>query len=321
MKITINKLFKLLCDNDNYLILTHRHPDCDTLGSAMALSNLLRSLGKTVYAVCPDKITEKQKRLMDGYGFEDTGAPYEHIITVDVASVKLLGKYEDLANDIFIKIDHHLNREDFGRYSYVEDDYASCAEIILDICEYFEKAGKYTLTKDAASYIYCGISSDTGGFIYSNTKPETHIRAARLLSCGVPASYIDEELHIIKTPDRIKAEGYALSNMQYDLNGKIASVSISMKTRNELSVTEEDIADIVDIPRSVDGVDTAFSVKEEVDGSFRVSLRSGITDVAAIASAFGGGGHMRAAGCTLYAGSIDEAREAIVKECKKHIKS
>ena len=94
-----------------------------------------------------------------------------------------------------------------------------------------------------------------------------------------------------------------------------------MKTRNELKISEEDIADIVDIPRAVDGVDTAFSVKEEPDGSYRVSLRSGITDVSAVASAFGGGGHMRAAGCTISAKNIDEAYEAVVNECKKHIES
>lgn len=321
MKITIEELCKLLCDNDDYIILTHRHPDCDTLGSALALTRLLQSLGKKVRAVCSDKVTEKQKRLMDGYTFENNGEPYKHIITTDVATPKLLGSYETLKDEIFIKIDHHLNREDFGEYSYVKDDYASCAEIILDICEYFENQGKYTLTKDAAAYIYCGMSSDTGGFIYSNTKSETHMKAARLLSCGIPASHIDEELHITKTRSRIKAEGYALSQMRYELDGKIAAVCVSMKTRADLNITEEDIADIVDIPRSVDGVDTAFSVKEEPDGSYRVSLRSGVTDVSAVASAFGGGGHMRAAGCTLFADNIDAAYEAVVNECKKHIES
>ncbi|MBQ7700150.1 MAG: bifunctional oligoribonuclease/PAP phosphatase NrnA [Clostridia bacterium] len=321
MKITVEKLCKLLCENDGYLILTHRHPDCDTLGSALALTRLLQSFDKKVRAVCSDKITEKQKRLMDGYTFEDTAQPYDHVITVDVATPKLLGSYESLKNDIFLKIDHHLNREDFGEYSYVKDDYASCAEIILDICEYFEKQGKFTLTKDVASYIYCGMSSDTGGFIYSNTKPETHLKAARLLGCGINACRIDEELHITKTPDCIRAEGYALSHIKYELGCKIASVCFDMKTRNELKISEEDIADIVDIPRAVDGVDTAFSIKEEPDGSYRVSLRSGITDVSAVASAFGGGGHMRAAGCTISAKNIDEAYEAVVNECKKHIES
>ena len=319
--MTISKLCELLYGNDNYLILSHNHPDCDTLGSALALTRLLQSLGKAAYAVCPDTVTEKQKRLMGGYGFEDTGAQYEHIITVDVAASSMLGKYEEQADGVFLKIDHHKVRDGFGKYSYVKDDSASCAEIILDVCECFEKKGLYKLTPDVASYIYCGMSSDTGGFIYSNTTADTHIKAARLIKFGIPAALINEELHIIRSPGRIRAEGYALSSIKYDLDGKIASVCFDMKTRKRLQLTEEDIADIVDIPRSIEGIEIAFSVKEEPDGSFRVSLRSKQTDCSAIAAVFGGGGHIRASGCTLRTGSAEEARGAVIKECIKHIKS
>lgn len=321
MRMTISKLCGLLYGNDRYLILTHNHPDCDTLGSALALTRLLQSLGKTAFAVCPDEVTEKQKRLMGGYGFEDTGDPYDHIITTDVAAVSMLGKYEQFKDDIFIKIDHHKVRDDFGKYSYVKENCASCSEIVFDICEYFEKSGKYRLSSDTASYIYCGMSSDTGGFIYSNTTPQTHIKAARLIKCGVPSSQLDEEIHIIKSPGRIRAEGYALSNIKYDLNGKIASVCFDTETRKRLCLTEEDISDIVDIPRSIEGVETAFSIKEEPDGSYRVSFRSKQTDCSAIAASFGGGGHIRASGCTIHTDSMEKACKDIIAECIKHIKS
>ena len=321
MKISISKLCGLLYDNDRYLILTHNHPDCDTLGSALALTRLLQSLGKTAYAVCPDAITEKQKRLMGGYGFEYNGEPYHHIITTDVAAASMLGKYESLKDRILLKIDHHRVRENFGKYQYVKDASASCAEIIFDICVYFERKGLYCMSADVASYIYCGISSDTGGFRYSNTTSETHKKAARLFQCGIPAAQIDEELHILRSPGRIRAEGYALSNIRYDLHGKIASVCFDMKTRKRLDLMEEDIADIVDVPRSAEGVETAFSVKEEPDGSFRVSLRSRQTDCSAVAAAFGGGGHIRASGCTLHADSIEKARDGIIKECVKQTES
>lgn len=319
MNTTIKKICELLSDNDNYLILTHRHPDCDTLGSAAALMSLLHALGKSARAVCPDTVPEKYRCLMGGYTYEDSGEGYDKIISVDVAAGSMLGEYEYLKDDVFIKIDHHAVRDDFGEYSYVKADSASCAEIILDICEYFEKKGGYALTKEAASYIYCGVSSDTGGFIYSNTTPETHIKAARLLSLGIPASKLDEKLHITKSPGRIRAEGYALSGIKYDCGGKLASVCISMKIRAELDIAEEDISDIVDIPRSIEGVNIAFSVKEYPDGTYRVSLRSGESDVSAVAAVFGGGGHVRAAGCTLRAGGIEEAREAVAAECRKQI--
>lgn len=320
MNVTIERLCGLLRENDRYLILTHKHPDCDTLGSALALVRLLQSLGKTAYAVCSDKITDTQRSLMGGYGFEDKKEPYDRVITTDVASPSLLGKYECLKDDIFIKIDHHTPREDFGEYSYVKSDSASCAEIIFDICRHFESSGEYVLEKDAASYLYCGISSDTGGFIYSNTTPQTHIKAAQLIECGVPFSALDEKMHIIKSQSKIKAEGYALSHIKYDCGGKIAFLCIDLKAREELCISEEDISNVVDIPRSVDGVETAFSVKEEKDGVYRVSLRSRETDVSAIAAVFGGGGHIRAAGCTVYAESIEEARDAVIAECIKHKK-
>ena len=321
MKTSISKLCELLYENDRYMILTHNHPDCDTLGSALALTCLLQSLGKTAFAVCPDEVTGKQKSLMGGYGFEYSGEPYDHIITTDVAATSMLGKYEQFKDDIFIKIDHHKVRDDFGKYQLVKENCASCAEIVFDICRYFEKKGKYTLSPDVASYIYCGISSDTGGFRYSNTTAETHKKAARLLGCGIPSAQIDEELHIVRSPGRIRAEGYALSNIRYDTGGKIASVCFDMKTRERLQLTEEDIADIVDIPRSIEGAEIAFSVKEEPDGAFRVSLRSKNTDCSAIAAVFGGGGHIRASGCTLHADGIETVRGSIISECKKHIGS
>lgn len=321
MKTSISKLCELLYENDRYMILTHNHPDCDTLGSALALTRILQALGKTAYAVCPDTVTEKQKRLMGGYAFAYGVKRYDHIITTDVAASSMLGKYGDLKNRIFIKIDHHKVREDFGEYSYVKENYASCAEIIFDICAHFERKSLYTLTPDVASYLYCGISSDTGGFIYSNTTPKTHKIAARLLGCGIPAAQIDEELHIIRSPGRIRAEGHALSDIRYDMDGRIASVCFDIKTKERLDLTEEDISDIVDVPRSAEGAEIAFSVKEEPDGSYRVSLRSKQTDCAAIAASFGGGGHIRASGCTLYADSIEKARDSVIAECKKHIKS
>lgn len=317
--MTITELCDLLQGHDNYLILTHKRPDEDTLGSASALACALNQIGKTARAVCPDKITEKQRSLMGGYSFEDDGSPYDYIITTDAASTSLLGKYEDIGKNAYIMIDHHVPREVFGRYSYVDTHSAACAEIIYKICREFEVRGLMKIDRDIAAYLYAGISSDTGGFIYSNVTPETHRIAAELISTGIKFYDIDELLHITKSNSKIKAEAYAASVMQTYCNGKLAVTYIDSKTVEENGFSNEDLSDIVNVVRAVEGVDVAVSVKEECEGVFKCSLRSRGEDVSKIAAVFCGGGHIRAAGCTVKAGNVKDACEIIISECIKTI--
>ncbi|MBO4423632.1 MAG: bifunctional oligoribonuclease/PAP phosphatase NrnA [Clostridia bacterium] len=314
MKTTVKKLCEALEARDGYLILTHKKPDLDTLGSALALVRLLQALGKNARAVCPEEPTEKQIRMLDGYTFSDGGEPYSTVVTVDVASPSLLGRYEELSGRVYIKTDHHRERERFGEISLVDTGAAACAEIIFDVCRYFEKKGKFRLDKSTASYLYCGISSDTGGFIYPNTTAKTHKKAAYLLGLGIPSAVLDEQMHIIKTEKKLRAEGYTAQNLIFFHGKKTAAVCLDKALMKELGITDEDAADIVDVPRSVEGVEAALSVKEDVPGSYRVSLRSRSVDVSAVAAVFGGGGHPGASGCTVKASSAREACGLVAEE-------
>ncbi len=317
--ITPGAAGKLLLEHDGVLILTHMNPDPDTLGSALALVRTLQSMGKTARAVCSDPVPENRAPLFDGYKFEDDGSPYSYVVTVDVADASLLGKYEYFAGKIDLMIDHHVLRCPLSENVCADTSAAACAEIVYDICRYICGECGADITKEAASYLYAALSADTGGFIYSNTTPRTHMIAAELLNYGINSTEINEILHIIKPEARVRAEAFVASNMQRSLGGKVCSVVLTLADKESLGCSDELLGEIVNIPRSVEGVDIAVSLRETEPGVYKASLRSRISDVSAIAAVFGGGGHKRAAGCTVTADSPEKARSMLIAECGKAV--
>ena len=318
--ITPNEAGRILLEHDNFLILTHMNPDPDTLGSALALVRTLQSVGKTARAVCSDPVPENRAPLFDGYTFEDDGSPYSFVVTVDVADTPLLGKYEELSGKIDLMIDHHVLRCPLAENVCVVSTAGACAEVVYDICRLICFENGVDLSKEAASYLYAALSGDTGGFIYSNTTPKTHMVAAVLLNYGINAAEINEILHIIKPELRIRAEAFVTSTMKRNLQGKIATVVLTLADKEALGCSDELLGEIVNIPRSVEGVDIAVALRETEPGVYKASLRSRISDVSAIAAVFGGGGHKKAAGCTVVADDPEKARNMLLAECRKAVK-
>ena len=166
----------------------------------------------------------------------------------------------------------------------------------------------------ALTCIYAAISSDTGGFKFSNTTPRTHMIAAKLIELGVDTAEINRKLFDCKSVAQIKAEGEAARRLKLFDGGRIAVTSMPYSAKAELEVEDDDLATIIEIPRSVSTAEVAISVRQpEEKGFFRVSMRSvGEIDVAAVCATFGGGGHKRAAGCSVEANDIDGAIEKVV---------
>ena len=318
--LTPNDAGRLLLEHDGFLVLTHKNPDPDTLGSALALVTTLCAAGKSARAVCSDPVPESKLSLFGGYTFKDDGSPYSYVVTVDVADTVLLGDFENLSGSVDLMIDHHVLRCALAENVCVDPSAAACAEIVYDICRAICAESGTGLTKEAASYLYAGISADTGGFIYSNTTSRTHMIAAALLGLGINSAEINEILHIIKPEARIRAEAFVASKMIRSMNGRIASVAITLSDMKLLGCSDEMLSEIVNIPRSVEGVDIAVSLREVKPGEYKVSLRSRSSDVSEVAAVFGGGGHMKAAGCTVTADDPEKARAAVVAECRKRIK-
>ena len=158
------------------------------------------------------------------------------------------------------------------------------------------------------------ISSDTGCFCYSNTSPKTHMRAAELIGTGIDFADINHRLFCSKNIGQIKAEGFVGANIKTAEGGKIGYASITHEDMKSLSLTAEDFETAIDIVRSLAGCEIAVTAKEAESGKYKISLRSTGANVAKVAKIFGGGGHVRAAGCTVPAQSADEALEKIIKE-------
>lgn len=315
-ELSKTELCERLLSLENPIIMMHRRPDGDAIGSASALSVLLKMLGKDAPIISCDKIPERLKFIVD-YTDTTVKASLDGYtpITIDVASPDQLGSFKERANDIRLMIDHHIIGERFAD-SYIIPEASSAAEVLYDAVVEFEKAGKISLTRELAYPLYAAISSDTGSFRYSNTSKRTHEIAAALVATGIDTADINHRLFMSKSKNTILAEGFASVNMKTDLDGKIAYTALTRSDMQRLGLCDEDTESIIDVVRSLSGVEVAFVVKELSDGSFRASLRSTGLDVASICHTFGGGGHTRAAGCTPKTKTIDETVTILLERIK-----
>ena len=292
------------------LVVMHVNPDGDTVGSGIALVRVLRALGKDAPYACAHELPKRLEFILDGERRVTEELDSYNAIAIDVASPKQLGALEGAIKPCLM-IDHHEVGTPFAD-NFIIGGASSAAEVLTLIVDELVAMGKISMTPDIASAIYTGISSDTGGFIFSNTTARTMRCAAGLIESGIDAADINHALFHSKSHDQIRAEGYAASNIRTAMDGKIGYLLIPWKMREELSVGFGAFDTAIDVVRSLMGVKVAFVVKENEEGAFRASLRSVGADVASVAKSFGGGGHIRAAGCTVAADGIEDAANKLL---------
>ena len=316
------RLCEALKENKKTLIICHARPDGDAIGSAFALKAILGKLGIESYCVCEDEVPKRLRFLsapiQSGSLADSIPEDFypERVITVDTASPSQLGKLAPYFSDkVDIMIDHHRSGFAFAD-NYIDSNAAATGEIIYKIADALLMANGIPLPRDAARCLYAAISSDTGCFKYSNVTPTTHMVAASLVKSGIDAAEINRLLFDAKSPERLKAEKVALQRLKLFDGGRISCVALSYEDAEAEGVDLEELDALIDVARCVDGVMVAFAVKQKEAGeTFRISMRSECkVDVAAICERFGGGGHVKAAGCAVTAGSADEAAEIILRE-------
>ena len=318
-QMELSELCERLCENKKTLIVYHVRSDADAVGSAFALRELFRVMGIPAICACSDEVPERLRFLCDGVQGSvlvdgDMGMDHDRVISVDSASPSQLGElYERLHKYVDIMIDHHANGTVYAD-NYIDAYASATGEIIYEITKRLVDMGKIpAIPPRAINCIYAAICSDTGCFRYANTTPRTLRVAAELLEAGAEQSEINRILFESKTYKQVKAEGEAAKRLNIYNGGKIASVTFPYSSKFSLSLSDENLETIIDIPRSIGGVQVAYSVRQPEDKPyFRVSMRSrGEVDVAKICARFGGGGHVRAAGCSLEAPNVMEA-DAII---------
>lgn len=314
----MKQIISLIKKSKNVAVFGHQSPDGDCLGSISAISFLIKNFGINVDAFIDDDIPPRLTFLKyDNINTKDFELKnYDLLITVDVASERLLGRYKDdfLNFENTIVIDHHKNRNLQGKSAtYVDSQKASCSEIIFDLLCYT----KIDITKDIATKLYMGVVDDTACFLHDNTTYKTHIAGAKLLEKGANISLVN--YNIIKMIPRKTFEIRKLLNNQIVFDGELTYIVVSGKFMMKHNFTKVDIGDYVNMLVNLENTKIAFTIIEKQKNVFSVSLRSVVGyDVSRIASNFGGGGHTQASGLEIRE-DFKENLDKLIMLCKEEI--
>lgn len=318
---------------ENVIITTHKSPDGDAIGSALAMFHHLKGLGVNAKVVVPDPVPDfltwlpgidkvlyasKMTQTELDLQFEDV----KTVVCLDFNAKNRCGAVSQyLENEQVRKIvfDHHREPEGFHDEGIVDWSFGSTAEILFD---YIDKHG--TFNKDIAACLYTGILTDTGSFRFSSTTAATHYKAARLIEEGIEPSTIYSLVHDNYSSSRIRLLGYALyEKLKLYPNYRTAIIALSEEELMKYNYRKGDTEGLVNYPLSVK--DIVFSVFISVkEGETRISLRSkGSFDVNKVARKhLHGGGHVNAAGGRSDVGAEETAKKIVnlLKEYEDELK-
>lgn len=311
--LTKEQTAEYLSQNDNYVILTHRRPDGDTLGSAAVLCRGLRKLGKTAHILRNPEITAKYAHLHEGLT-TDTVKDGDILVAVDTASANMLPEaFSAYTDRIALRIDHHATASSFTKMELVEPGAAACGELIAGVLSLMG----VRLDKPMANALYTAISTDTGCFRYANTTAKTFEVAAYCAYISDELFAINQALFDTNSLGRLRLQGWLVEHAIFLENGAIAICPLPKAVEEELGLTEDDLENISGFPRSIEGVKIAATLREDGGNRIKISVRAvpGY-DAAAICAQFGGGGHKGAAGASMTC-TMDEAVEKIKKAMPK----
>ena len=306
-KINLLETGNMLLAAQKIVLCCHVSPDGDTLGSALGLARFLEQQGKEVVVFADDHIN---KSLSFIPGIEKVQRPEEGVlveadlfVVVDVSSFDRVGICNEVVKaPVLLNIDHHISNTEFADYLYLDAEAAAAGEIM---CDLFEAMG-WEYDEAIATDFYTAITTDCGSFRYSNTTSKTMQRAAKLLDYGVKPNEISDMLDV-RSRKTTELLAKVLPSLTFDYEGKVAHITIT----NDLYDKEAQTDSFVSYPRYIEGVEVAIMFKAVEPEVTRVSMRSSNVDVASVALSFGGGGHLRAAGCTIYA-PVEEAKAQLL---------
>lgn len=300
---------------DHFLVVSHVQPDGDAISSTVVVGWLLQKLGKSAVLINEGELPSRLSFLdqFDSILNYKIAAPpqqFDAIIAVDCADFKRIGEVASsfAPGAKLLNIDHHPTNNGFGSVNVIRAEAAATVEILFDLIE----RANILLDLNCATAIYTGLLTDTGGFRYSNTSPRVMDIASQLLALGVSGNDLADHLLEKMTMAKLKLLQIALNRLTFTDNLEIGWVFIGKDDLRNTGAVPEDLEGIVNYALNVDGVEVGILFKEAEDGSVKASLRSaGKANVAAIAQLFGGGGHVRAAGCRLEGSREDSVSELV----------
>lgn len=291
------------------LVSTHIHPDPDAIGSVLAASEILASMGAHPVVVLHDDVPIRC-RILPGsetvvhFPKHAAGSVYDTAVIVDAGGLSRIGDVQSLLSQdaVIFNIDHHLSNDRFGRVNWVDLESSATAELIFLLCG----ALGMSVTPSLAANLLAGILTDTGRFRYTNTTPRVFRIAADLVEAGADVTGITNGMYFDIPAVDVLSMGAIYSTLELFENGQISTMFV------RLEHLVEDPDSVVDLALSIRGVHVAALLSETTEGKVRVSLRSRRdVNVAAIAESLGGGGHEKAAGFRMK-GNLESVRERLL---------
>ena len=292
-------------------LFCHTNPDCDALGSMLALYLALKKKGKNVSAYCDTPVPERLKVLA---GSENVTFPQKRVhelaISLDCSDLDRLGQCMKsfLSAKKQIAIDHHVSFKRFASICLVDSDAGACGEIVYELIKNMK-----SMDKDIAQLLFAAIVTDTGCFAQYNATRRSMEIACELMKFDFDAQKTIYEVYKSTSIARFKLKNLALSRTKFFEGGKIALIYVSMKDLSDTGANQEDADGIIGSLLDIDTVKVAYSLLQVGERNFKLSIRTkdGV-DASDIANVFGGGGHVFAAGCRVN-GYFEDIVEKLVR--------
>lgn len=316
--MTIDNIKEEIEKAQDVVILTHESPDGDAVGSALAMFLTLKKMGKQVDVIIPEysKVFEFLPGA-DEIKKEGKQEPYDLAISVDVTGINRLNGFSNYFEDakVKIQIDHHQVNEMFADYNFVNPTSPACAQNLIFI---IEQLG-VEIDKEIGTCLLTGIITDTGGFKYEGVSAETFEFTSWILAKGVNVSEVYKKVLQMKTKANFELRKLIMDRMEFLCDNKITFTYMTLEDEKNVGAMPGDHEGLVEIGRDIEGVEVSIFIRE-VENGYKASLRSNdYVNVSDVCVTFNGGGHRRAAGCTI-SSTLEVARERIINEVIKYIK-
>ena len=317
--MTLDEILVEIKEAENIAIMAHEAPDGDAIGSSFAMCLALRNMNKNAYVLMKD-IPENFSYL-PGKEFVITESDIETFdlaIVLDCPNIKrvcpeFIPYFENAK--VKVEIDHHNRNDMFADYNIVNHVSPATAQILVSSFEYLG----IEITKEIGICLLTGVITDTNGFRNSNVTVESFEFASWALSKGINLSKIYKQAMLTMTKEKFEAEKLAMNRLEFFADGKVAFTYMTIADELELGLKPGDKDGIVEIGKSIEGVEVSIFLYEKEKG-YKASLRSNeYVNVSEVCLMFGGGGHIKAAGANLNM-PLEEAKKAIIAEVTKNLK-
>ena len=298
---------KLIDEFKSVTILSHIRPDGDTIGSALAIYNLLKKLKKPVEVVCADSDLPIKYDFLKGFKNYKNKIDFKDslIVCVDASEPKRVEF--DLSQRVVVNIDHHISNSYFGKLNIVEVEVSTTVVVFKLLKELFK------LNKDIVEPLYAGLVSDSVNFTTSLTTKDTFLIASKMLEYSIDPYFVATMINRRNSLAHLRAKGVVLNNLELFLDAKVAFSYMDDSDKLATGARNSDLDGIVDELISLATVEVAVFVTN-FDGVIKASFRSKSIDVSKVALSFGGGGHKNAAGFEVKDGKIEEIKSKILEK-------